>query len=603
MKTAKDYLKEANEVVKKIDVNEAIEKHKSNRKSKTSNQPSTVPNTIGTHSSISQLLQSLSEDKSKPQAKSLRNQEIKASMDTTRNQPNDLSIEPSTLEAAREPEMECVNETSSEWSTESSIIDVESIFIDNITYTEIPSEFKANSPIETQIATPNKQSTEHEMECPTMSKSAPTSESINEPEFVMESLSESLIEPVIETSRTSFDSNEDGQALLSNNLESEFVMESLSESLIESVIETSGTSVDSNEDIDKIFSEMLMPPPILPIFTPKGDDTNHFLDHQVGFETSKDFMNIFGDPESLTEPATQLSTMPTSQSQTELIKKSAIKSLTNSIVESLKASIRECLKESLTESIIESVIDSLNETEAEPSMEPANESQSLKTSKHATKLVNEHKPTTETEMENTFDKEVILKNESQDKKSIKSIESLFLNKTVVKNVPSRDAPCLESLAYEPISSLKTLDQTGMKKEKDAKSNKTKEISKNLSDSPFAVGPKWEFDDKDPNDPSTFEMIAAYGPYENIEPTNHPALLVTAGLNDPRVPYWEPAKWVAKLRATTTSTRPILFRTEIDSGHGGPSGRYDAWSEEAFISSFILDTFDLATQLDPGGDSG
>ena len=107
----------------------------------------------------------------------------------------------------------------------------------------------------------------------------------------------------------------------------------------------------------------------------------------------------------------------------------------------------------------------------------------------------------------------------------------------------------------------------------------------------------------PNDPSTFEMIAAYGPYENIEPTNHPALLVTAGLNDPRVPYWEPAKWVAKLRATTTSTRPILFRTEIDSGHGGPSGRYDAWSEEAFISSFILDTFDLATQLDPGGDSG
>ena len=99
------------------------------------------------------------------------------------------------------------------------------------------------------------------------------------------------------------------------------------------------------------------------------------------------------------------------------------------------------------------------------------------------------------------------------------------------------------------------------------------------------------------------MIAAYGPYENIEPTNHPALLVTAGLHDPRVPYWEPAKWVAKLRATTTSTRPILFRTEIDSGHGGPSGRYDAWSEEAFISSFILDTFDLATQLDPGGDSG
>ena len=139
-------------------------------------------------------------------------------------------------------------------------------------------------------------------------------------------------------------------------------------------------------------------------------------------------------------------------------------------------------------------------------MEPVNESQSLKTSEHATELVNkltdessiEHKPTTETEMENTFDKEVIVKNESSDKKSIKSIESKFLIKTVVKNVPSRDAPCLESLVYEPISSLKTLDQRGIKKEKEAKINKTKEISKNLSDSPFAVGPKWEFEDKDFN---------------------------------------------------------------------------------------------------------
>ena len=102
----------------------------------------------------------------------------------------------------------------------------------------------------------------------------------------------------------------------------------------------------------------------------------------------------------------------------------------------------------------------------------------------------------------------------------------------------------------------------------------------------------------PNDPSTFEMMAAYGPYENIEQTNHPALLVTAGLNDPRVQYWEPAKWVAKLRAETTSTRPILFRTEIDSGYGGPSGRYDAWREEAFISSFILDMLGLATPLHP-----
>ena len=483
---------------KPIEVVTPIKKHKSNRKSETTNQADIEPSTVGTHSSISQLLQSLSEDKSKPQAKALRNQEIKTSIETTRNQSNNLSIEPPTLEAAREPEMESVNETSSEWSTESSIIDVESIFIDNITYTEIPSEYKASSPTEPQIATPTKQSTEHKMECPTMSKYVPTSESINESEFVMESLSESLIEPVTETSGTSFDSNEDIQAGLSSNLESDFVMESLGESQIESVIETSGTSVDSNEDIDKIFSEMLMPPPILPIFTPKGEDTNQFLDQQVGFETSKDFMNVSDDSESLPEPATQLSAMPTSQSQTELIRKSAIKSLTNSIVESLKASIRECLKESLTESIIDSVIETLTETEAEPSMEPTNESQSLKKSKHPTELVNEHKPTTKTEMENTFDKEVIVKNESSNKKSNEPIKSQFLIKKVVKNVPSRDAPCLESLVYEPISSLKPLDQRGITKEKEAKINKTKEISKNLSDSLFAFGPKWEFEDKDFN---------------------------------------------------------------------------------------------------------
>jgi len=102
----------------------------------------------------------------------------------------------------------------------------------------------------------------------------------------------------------------------------------------------------------------------------------------------------------------------------------------------------------------------------------------------------------------------------------------------------------------------------------------------------------------PDDPATFKMIAEYGPYENIEATNHPALLVTAGLNDPRVQYWEPAKWVAKLRSETTSTRPILFRTEIDSGHGGPSGRYDAWKDEAFISSLILDMLDLSNPLQP-----
>ncbi|MDE0497713.1 MAG: S9 family peptidase [Acidimicrobiaceae bacterium] len=98
---------------------------------------------------------------------------------------------------------------------------------------------------------------------------------------------------------------------------------------------------------------------------------------------------------------------------------------------------------------------------------------------------------------------------------------------------------------------------------------------------------------DPADPVAFETIRSYAPYENVEPAHHPALLVTAGLTDPRVQYWEPAKWVAKLRATTTSTKPILLRTELGAGHGGPSGRYDAWRDEAFILAFICDVLGVA----------
>lgn len=98
---------------------------------------------------------------------------------------------------------------------------------------------------------------------------------------------------------------------------------------------------------------------------------------------------------------------------------------------------------------------------------------------------------------------------------------------------------------------------------------------------------------DPTDPAAFQTIRSYAPYENVEPADHPALLVTAGLTDPRVQYWEPAKWVAKLRATTTSSKPILLRTEMDAGHGGLSGRYDAWRDEAFILAFICDVLAVA----------
>lgn len=92
----------------------------------------------------------------------------------------------------------------------------------------------------------------------------------------------------------------------------------------------------------------------------------------------------------------------------------------------------------------------------------------------------------------------------------------------------------------------------------------------------------------PSDPQFYEYMKSYAPYENVAAVDHPALLVLGGLNDPRVGYWEPAKWVARLRQRTTSTRPILMRTEMGTGHSGPSGRYEAWRKEAFVISWLLD---------------
>ncbi len=90
------------------------------------------------------------------------------------------------------------------------------------------------------------------------------------------------------------------------------------------------------------------------------------------------------------------------------------------------------------------------------------------------------------------------------------------------------------------------------------------------------------------DPEIYRLMKSYSPYDNVEAKAYPALLVTAGRNDPRVQYWEPAKWVAKLRATATGDRPLLLKTEMGAGHAGPSGRYDAWRDEAFVLAFVLD---------------
>jgi oligopeptidase B len=97
---------------------------------------------------------------------------------------------------------------------------------------------------------------------------------------------------------------------------------------------------------------------------------------------------------------------------------------------------------------------------------------------------------------------------------------------------------------------------------------------------------------DPSDPDVQRVMATYSPYDNVRPGPYPAMYVTAGLNDPRVQYWEPAKWVARLREATTSDRPIVLETELEAGHGGRSGRYEAMRDEAKVHAFLLAALDV-----------
>ena len=99
--------------------------------------------------------------------------------------------------------------------------------------------------------------------------------------------------------------------------------------------------------------------------------------------------------------------------------------------------------------------------------------------------------------------------------------------------------------------------------------------------------EWEEWDDPVHDAAMYDYIKGYAPYENVTDQAYPTLLVTAGLNDPRVQYWEPAKWVARLRATVTQPCPLFLKTELGAGHHGPSGRYAAWEEEALILAFVL----------------
>ena len=93
---------------------------------------------------------------------------------------------------------------------------------------------------------------------------------------------------------------------------------------------------------------------------------------------------------------------------------------------------------------------------------------------------------------------------------------------------------------------------------------------------------------DPNKKDYYDYILSYSPYDNVEAKDYPDLLVTTSLHDSQVQYWEPAKWVAKLRATKTDRNRLLLKTNMDAGHGGASGRFKRYGEIAFYYTFILD---------------
>jgi oligopeptidase B len=90
------------------------------------------------------------------------------------------------------------------------------------------------------------------------------------------------------------------------------------------------------------------------------------------------------------------------------------------------------------------------------------------------------------------------------------------------------------------------------------------------------------------DPAAFDLIRSYSPYDNVSAQDYPPMLITGGLNDPRVTYWEPAKWAARLREHKTDANPLLLKINMGAGHGGKSGRYEAITERAEAYAFMIE---------------
>ena len=104
-------------------------------------------------------------------------------------------------------------------------------------------------------------------------------------------------------------------------------------------------------------------------------------------------------------------------------------------------------------------------------------------------------------------------------------------------------------------------------------------------------PEWPEWGNPLEDEEAYRVIAGYSPYDNVKAQAYPHILITAGVSDPRVTYWEPAKWAAKLRAMKTDDNRLLLKTNLSAGHAGASGRFDYLEEIALAYAFVLTSFE------------
>jgi oligopeptidase B len=119
-----------------------------------------------------------------------------------------------------------------------------------------------------------------------------------------------------------------------------------------------------------------------------------------------------------------------------------------------------------------------------------------------------------------------------------------------------------------------------------------DVLNSMSDAtlPLTVGEYEEWGN--PNEKPFYDYIKTYSPYENVTSRDYPNILATGGLNDPRVPYWEPSKWVAKLRTVKTDKNLLALKMNMGAGHFGKSGRYAAMEERAEYYAFLLLTMGI-----------